>query len=275
MNIVSLLTDFGTQDGNVGVMKAVIWGIAPRAQITDLSHAVPPQNIRHAALLLARSAPYFPDDSVHCVVVDPGVGTGRRPIAARLGRQRYVAPDNGVLTLALAEAEAAGLEIELVHLDQPQFWREEISKVFHGRDIFAPVAGHLAAGVPLVALGTPMDDPVRIDWPQPARTDRGWKTEVIYIDRFGNLVTGLKREVLGDRQKLQVRLRGQSVPGLVGTFGERPPGTLTALYGSTGYLIVAEVNGSAQARLEADVGDPVDVLIEAGEEQNEPGLPRS
>lgn len=261
MNIVSLLTDFGIQDGNVGVMKAVIWRIAPRAQISDLSHSVAPQNVRQAALLLARSAPYFPEESVHCVVVDPGVGTERRPIAARLGRQRYVAPDNGVLTLVFEEADSAGEEIEIVHLDRPQYWLPEISSVFHGRDIFAPVAGHLAAGVPLVALGSHIDDPVRLEWPRPQRTDQGWHTEILHIDHFGNVMTGLKRELLGGIEKLLVRLGGQEVSGLVEAFGRRPPGTLMALYGSTGYLIVAEVNGSAKDRLGVQIGDPVEVIL--------------
>jgi hypothetical protein len=261
--IITLITDFGLKDGNVGVMKGVIWGIAPQAQIADLSHLVGPQDIQEAALILLRSAPYFPDGTIHVVVVDPGVGTLRRPIAAQVGGQYFVGPDNGVIGNWLAWAETGGMPTRFVHLDRPQYWRPEISHVFHGRDVFAPVAGHLAAGVPLDALGAPVDNPVRLPPRLPVRTPHGWQAEIIHIDHFGNLSTSLRLEQLGQPDHMTLRLAGVSIHGMARTFGERPPGELIALYGSTGNLIIAVVNGNACQRLQAKVGDPVEVIVEA------------
>ena len=257
MNSLTLTTDFGLKDGNVGVMKGVIWGIAPHCRIADLSHEISPQNVQEAALILLRSAPYFPRDTVHVVVVDPGVGTERRPIAARLGNQNYIAPDNGVLTLLLELAEKKGDPAEIIHLNNPKFWRPEVSHVFHGRDIFAPTGAHLAAGVPIVAMGTSIDDPVRLKFPRPKPTPNGFKGEIIHIDHFGNISTSIRIEDMGLAESLRIDVGGTKVPGLYHTFGELPPGELMALYGSTGSLIISEVNGSAAARLNARVGDPI------------------
>ena len=205
-------------------------------------------------------------------VVDPGVGTSRRPLAARLGEQYFVGPDNGVVTQFLAWAERGGLVVAFVHLDRPQFWLPEVSDVFHGRDIFAPVAGRLAAGTDVATLGSPLPDPVRLVLPQPQHTPAGWQAEIIHIDHFGNLATNLRREHLagapglslqGSEGRITVCLAGVTLEGLVRTFGDRPPGELVVLYGSTGNLIVCEVNGSAALRLGVQVGDPVEVLVDA------------
>jgi len=260
MTVITLMTDFGLKDGNVGVMKGVIWSIAPEAQIADLSHQIQPQNIQEAALILFRSVPYFPAGTIHVVVVDPGVGTSRRPIAARLGSQYFVLPDNGLITLVLRQAEAKKGAIEFVHLDQPAYWLPKVSHVFHGRDIFAPVAAYLAHAVSLQALGTPVSDPVRIPFPVPQRTSRGWKAEIVHIDHFGNISTSLSKADLGEPADIEVCLKGVSIRGMVRTFGERPPGKLVALYSSSDFLIICEVNGSAAERLDAQVGDPVEVF---------------
>lgn len=257
MKIISLMTDFGLKDGNVGVMKGVIMGIAPHVIIVDLSHNITPQNVPESALVLKRSLPYFPRGTIHVVVVDPGVGTVRRPIAASLGDQRIVGPDNGLLTMALKQAEDKGWPIEIVHTDKPKYWLPEVSHVFHGRDIFAPVAAHLANGVPLQELGTPIDDPVLLSLPQPERTENGWRGEVIHIDHFGNVSTNIRIEHLGKPAKLNTQLCETNIAGMVQTFGERPPGDLVALYGSTGNLIISVVNGNAAQRLGAKIGDPV------------------
>jgi len=259
MSFLTLLTDFGIKDGNVGVMKGVIWGIAPHVQIADLSHTVNPQNIQEAALVLFRSAPYFPPGTVHVVVVDPGVGTARRPIAARLGHQRFVGPDNGVLTLLLEKVQREKQPVEIYHLDRQSFWRADVSHVFHGRDIFAPIGAHLANGMPLSSVGTQIKDPILIPWPQPQPTDNGWKAEVVHIDHFGNISSNLMMEHLQSTRPLKVRLGGAEINGLVRTFGERPAGELVALFGSTGSLIVSVVNGSAADRLGVRVGDPLEV----------------
>ena len=261
MSIITLTTDFGLKDGNVGVMKGVIGGIAPRAQVVDLSHLIPAQNVSEAALILLRSAPYFPAGTVHLVVVDPGVGTRRRPMAARVGPYYYVGPDNGTLTLLLERAGQLAWPVACVQLVQRQFWLPEVSQVFHGRDIFAPVAAHLANGVALAELGEPFDDPVLLDLPRPQRTATGWRGEVIHVDHFGNISTNLRVEQLGLASNLQVRLGEAEIDGLVQTFGDRPPGSLVALYGSTGNLIVCVVNGNAAERLHVQPGAPVDVIV--------------
>jgi S-adenosylmethionine hydrolase len=259
--IVTLLTDFGLKDGNVGVMKGVIWGIAPQAQIADLSHYISPQNVPEAALILLRSTPYFPAGTVHVVVVDPGVGTARRPIAARIDDQYFVGPDNGVITLWLESAEKQGMEATFVHLDRPEYWLADVSYVFHGRDIFAPGGGHLAAGVHLEELGTVITDPIRLELPQPERTRDGWRGEVIHLDHFGNISTNVRIEHLAGQEVARVRLCEVNINGMVKTFGERPSSELVALFGSTGNLIISVVNGSAAQRLETKVGDLVEVTL--------------
>ncbi|GAB4502959.1 MAG: hypothetical protein Fur0035_25220 [Anaerolineales bacterium] len=262
MAVLSLMTDFGLKDGNVGVMKGVIWGIAPGAQISDLSHLIAPQNVAEAALILFRAAPYFPAGTIHIVVVDPGVGTARRAMAAQIGEQFYVGPDNGTISLWLEKSPAA----RFVALDKPEYWLPQISHVFHGRDIFAPAAAHLAAGVPLEALGSPFSDPVLLHLPQPQPTSGGLRGEVIHIDHFGNITSNIRAEALGARlqtpQKLRVRLNGVEIDGLVQTFGERPAGSLVALIGSTGNLLACLVNGSAAARLNSKIGDIFEVFFE-------------
>ncbi len=267
MTTITLMTDFGIKDGNVGVMKGVILGIHPQAQIVDLSHMISPQNIPEAALILLRSVPFFPKGTVHVVVVDPGVGTQRRPMAARIGDWYYVGPDNGILTMLLERAEQEGWQTEFVHLDKPKYWLGEISHVFHGRDIFAPSAAHLAAGVPLMELGTHISDPLRLQLPKPVQLKNGWRGEVIHVDHFGNVASNIRSEHLGrmlDRlEKISVRLNGTQIQGMVRTFGERPEGELVALLGSTGNLIVSVVNGNAALRLNAHIGDPFEVILTA------------
>lgn len=266
MPIISLMTDFGIKDGTVGVMKGVIWSLCPSAQIPDMSHLIGPQNIREAAYIFARSVPYFPKGSVHVVVVDPGVGTRRRPMAAQIGDWFYVGPDNGTITGLLDRAEREGWRTSFVELDQRQFWLGTISHVFHGRDIFSPVAAHLANGVSLAELGTAFDDPVRLELPKPEKTRNGWRGEVIHIDHFGSASTNIRVEDLGEAmkamEKITVRVNGQEIRGLVNTFGERPVGELIALIGSTGNLGIAVVNGSAVQRLGTRVGDAVEVVFE-------------
>jgi hypothetical protein len=171
--IITLTTDFGNQDGFVGVMKGVIWGIAPDAHIADITHDIPPQNIRLGAYALWRVVPYFPAGSVHIAVIDPGVGTQRRPIGLKIGEQQFIVPDNGLITPILEEGERTGKSIEKVHLNNPKYWLENVSHTFHGRDIFAPTGAHLAAGVPLENLGDRIEDLIRIDFSRPIKRSRG------------------------------------------------------------------------------------------------------
>ncbi len=261
MPILTLTTDFGMKDGNVGVMKGVIWGICPNAVIADLSHLISPQNIAEATLILYRSATYFPKDTVHVVVVDPGVGTTRRPLAARIGDWFYVGPDNGTITMLVQRARREGWLTEFFELNNPKYWLPSVSHVFHGRDVFAPSAAHLADGIPLEELGTRIEDPVLLDLPQPAREADGWRAEVIHIDHFGNIASNLRVEHLGSslehKENFVVRLGMVEIRGLVDTFGQRPVGEVVALMGSTGNLIISVVNGSAVARLGSRIGDPI------------------
>ena len=260
MAFITLLTDFGIRDGAVGLMKGVIWRIAPDAKIADLSHTVSPQNLQEASIVLNFAIPYFPDGTIHVVVVDPGVGTNRRSLAARFGSSYFVGPDNGVCTPLLKRAEEAGAPVEIVELDNPEYWLPEISDVFHGRDVYAPVGAHLAAGVPLSQLGTPIEDPIRLEIPQPVLTDSYVHGEVIFIDDFGNLHTNILRHHLSKWDKVKVVLGTTEIDGLMRTFGEQPPGTLVALYGTEHDLNIAVVNGNARMRLSADVGDRVKVI---------------
>lgn len=261
MRIITLTTDFGLKDGNVGVMKGVIWSLAPQVHIVDLSHLIGAQNVPEAALILFRSAPYFPPGSIHVVVVDPGVGTARRPLAARLGEQFFVGPDNGVISYWLARVENEGQPTRFIHLDRPEYWLPEVSHVFHGRDIFAPVAAHLASGVALEAMGTPIFEPVRLELPRPQRTEKGFLGEIIHIDHFGNLSTNIFIEHLQGMRVISVSLGNHTIRAFVRTFGERASGELVTLFGSTGSLIISEVNGNAAVRLGAKVGDRVEVEV--------------
>jgi len=259
--IITLLTDFGLDDGTVGVMKGVLLSLAPQARLVDLSHAIGPQDVRAAAFVLGRIAPYFPEGTIHLVVVDPGVGTVRRPIAARLGPHFFVGPDNGAATRLMERAERLGQATSFFQLDRPERWLPKVSDVFHGRDLFAPVAAHLANGVALQDLGTIFGDPVRLPLTVPTPIAGGLRGEVEYVDRFGNLRTNIRREDIADRRATAVRLGGVEIDSLVRTFGERPAGELITFWGSGDELCVAVVNGSAAARLGIAVGAPVEIRL--------------
>lgn len=259
---VTLLTDFGLQDHFVGVMKGVIHEIAPQADLVDISHQIQPQNIAQAARMLAEAAPYFSAGTVHVAVVDPGVGTSRRAIAARIGKHFFVAPDNGLLTLLIDRAKSAGEPVQVVNLDRPQYWLPDPSRSFHGRDIFSPVGAHLVNGVPLEKLGSPHPDFVRLSLPQPIQTEHGWEAEVVMVDVFGNLSTNFPGDHLSeDLDGLQVRINGKTIQGITPTFGDAPVGSLIATITSGGALAISVVNGSAADLLQAKPGDKVVVNI--------------
>jgi S-adenosylmethionine hydrolase len=260
MTVITLLTDFGLNDGYPGVMKGVIWKIAPGVHIADISHTIEPQNIHQGALILARTAPFFPVGTIHVAVIDPGVGTQRRPIGLRLGEHFFIGPDNGLFTLVIERADANHAPIEIVHLDKPEYWLPEISPVFHGRDIFSPCAAHLALGVPLTDLGTLINDPIRLDFPRPTSIPGGGlKGQIIYIDHFGNLSTNLQASYLKNMHQVHLTIKGEQIIGLESTYGERPAGTLVALIDSDDLLAISLVNGSAEEFLDAHIGDIIEV----------------
>ena len=171
----------------------MIWGIAAQVNIADISHAVQPQNVLHGALLLGRAYRYFPGGSIHVAVVDPGVGTARRGIALQVGKHTFVGPDNGLFTVPLTSGEP----FSAVSLDNAAYHLPAVSHSFHGRDVFAPVAAHLANGVPLSAMGEPVIDPMILNIPKPLRVASGWQAQVLLVDGFGNLITNLSE---GDLQ---------------------------------------------------------------------------
>ncbi len=255
--IITLTTDFGIGDYDTGVLSGVIWRIAPEARVVDLSHAIPRHDVFSAALLLERCTPYFPEGTIHIVVVDPGVGTGRRGLAARLGSQRFVGPDNGLLTRMRHRALKAMQPVEIVHLNQPDYWLPEVSAIFHGRDVFASVAAHLAAGVGLDELGERIDDPVLLNFPEAVRAASGWQGTVTHVDAFGNLSTNLGVEQIPRDRQMDVRIGGAVIRGLKTTFSDGAPGELAALIDSSGKLCVCVVNGSAANRLGIQVGDSI------------------
>jgi S-adenosyl-L-methionine hydrolase (adenosine-forming) len=260
MALITLLTDFGLRDGAVGIMKGVILGIAPEARVVDLSHTMGAHDILQGAIILRRALPFFPEGTIHVVVVDPGVGTERRGIAGRFGPHAFVGPDNGLLTPLLERAEAHDWPVEMVALDRPDFWLPEVSHVFHGRDVFAPVAAHLANGTELSALGSAVDDPIRLPLPEPQRMENGWRGQVIQIDEFGNIATDIFRQHLAEMDEVVVQIGDLAIGGLVRTFGERAPGSLIALYGTDNDLIISIVEGNAAARLGVTIGDTVEVI---------------
>jgi S-adenosyl-L-methionine hydrolase (adenosine-forming) len=240
----------------------VIYGIAPDAKIVDISQLISAQNVLEGAYAMWRAVPFFPPESVHVGVVDPGVGTTRRPIGARLGDQFFIAPDNGLLTPLILDAERDGKKVEFVHLDNPKYWLPRISNTFHGRDIFAPTGAHLAAGVPLSELGTPITDPIRLDLPRPEKTESGWLAHVTIIDIFGNLTTDLPADALDGRRDVLIRIRGHEVDGVIDSYGHRSVGDLVAVVDSEYYIEIAVVNGSAQKKLDAEIGDVVEVIYQ-------------
>jgi len=261
MKVITLLTDFTETDGYVGIMKGVILGIAPDARIVDLSHDIPPQNVLQAALTLGRSAPYFPEGTIHVGVIDPGVGTERRGMACRFGGQYFVGPDNGLCTLLLEQTRINGGEVQLVSLENPDYRLPEVSRSFHGRDVFAPAAAHLAAGAELASFGGPISDPVLLEIPEPRSTAAGWEGEVLYADAFGNLAVNIRREHLADAGSVDILVKERKLPGISETFGDGRPGELTAIIDSFGFLSICVVNGSAAKRLDASAGETVFVTI--------------
>lgn len=261
MPVITLTTDFGAGDQEAGVLKGVIWSIAPQAQIADLSHEIPDYDILAGALLLWRATPYFPAGTIHVAVVDPGVGTSRRAIAAQIGNQYFVGPDNGLFTLVLERAVKNGWRADLVQLDNPRYWLGQVTQVFHGRDIFSPIAAHLANGIPLHQLGSPLTDPVRLSLPQPVRTATGWQAHIIHIDHFGNLATDIHADQLGAPRNLVIRVGDQEIRNISQTFGDSPSGELIAMLDSSGSLAICVVNGSAAERLQAQTNDLVEIIL--------------
>ena len=256
--VITLTTDFGQTDGYVGAMKGVILSICPEAELVDISHESPPQAVEQAAYVLSTAAAYFPPGTVHLVVVDPGVGSERRPIAVQTARSTYVSPDNGVLSLVLNQDPAR----QAVHLTESNYRLSPVSATFHGRDIFAPAAAHLARGTALDELGEALpvselvDLPIHAPQPQPGG---GWRCAILHVDRFGNLITNFRMQ--SHQRGLKVGVGGRWIEKISRTFADVAPGDLLAYAGSSGYLEIAVRDESAAGNLYLDVGDPVQIEV--------------
>jgi len=256
---VAFLSDFGTRDHYAGVMKGVVLSICPDAVLVDVSHDLPAHDIPFASLELAATYKYFPAGTIFVVVVDPGVGSARRGIAADCGDWKFVAPDNGVLTSVFQEAPPK----KVVELTERRYARPTVSRTFEGRDRFAPAGAWLAKGIQLPALGRPVTDYVQIALAQPTFEQGVIAGEVVRIDRFGNVVTNIDRR-LCERlspggESLAIDIGGQTVARFVSTFSDIAPAEVCALYGSTDHLEFAAHAASAAESLGARVGSPATV----------------
>ncbi|MDY0167813.1 MAG: SAM-dependent chlorinase/fluorinase [Thermoguttaceae bacterium] len=261
MSIITLTTDFGAGSPYVAAMKGVILSINPDVTLVDLTHDVPAQDVRYGAMILDSVCPRFPAGTVHVAVVDPGVGTDRAIVYARIGGQQFIAPDNGLLS-RLAERNRPDQIIRLVN---PEFWLPEVSATFHGRDIMAPAAAHLTRGVAPEQLGPPHEGLVAIQWLRVHRGERRLEGAVEQIDSYGNLITNITVDMLEGRPTDE---RACIICGIYETFGiyrtyaDQPPGTLVALIGSSGQLELAVVGDNAASRLGIEIGALVVVAWE-------------
>jgi len=257
LSIITLTTDFGTHDWFVGTMKGVVLGINSRVRLVDLCHEIPPGDIRAGAFALRASYRFFPAGTIHLVVVDPGVGSARKAIAAKTGRYCFIGPDNGVLSWALTQEK-----IVAVHeLRNAAFFLRPVSRTFHGRDVFAPAAAHVSRGVPLRKLGPEVHDFVRLPWPEARQEEGCVKGEVVYVDRFGNAITNIdagELEVLGSTE-LEVLRRKKSICSVADSYGSVPAGKAVAVLGSSGFLEIAVNRGNASTELGLQVGTAIAV----------------
>jgi hypothetical protein len=252
--LITLTTDFGSADHYVGTMKGVILSRCPHAHIVDISHEITPFSIPQAAYTISQAVPFFPPATVHVVVVDPGVGTARRPILARVQDQYFVAPDNGVLSLVL------GMQAEVWEIANASFRLPNTSQTFHGRDVFAPAAAMLANGLPPEDAGPKVHDAVSLPDLKPVETQGGWQGKILSVDRFGNIVTNFPVEpIIQSRFKLECA--GATVSDFRHTFGEAPPGLCFAYFGSSGYLEIGMNRQSAAAHLGVLPGDNVTLRV--------------
>lgn len=247
---ITLLTDFGTADGYVAAMRGVIATLAPSATVEDAAHDIPPGDIAAAAWTLARYWQLYPPGTVHVVVVDPGVGSERRALAAGVLDRFIVAPDNGCASVALAMPDARSYAIR-----NPALLREPVSRTFHGRDVFAPVAAHLAAGMPLETVGPPIADPVILPSPAPWRGPGTVHGVVVHVDRFGNLITNLPGGWALEIGEIEVD--GRTVAPVRDTYASVSAGQAVALVGSAGFIEISIRDGSAARELPAVRGATV------------------
>lgn len=259
-NIITLMTDFGTNDHYVGVMKGVMLNINPQIEIVDITHSIPPQDIHGAAFLIDSAHRYFPTGTIHVIVVDPGVGSERRAIVCQTETAYFVCPDNGILTHILRNEE----RICTVAVENSAYFLPQVSNTFHGRDIFAPVAAHLSRGVSIDKLGSPVTHPVQLPVPRPEVTDKAVIGQVIWIDSFGNLVTNISHEILGSlegQDSVVIRAGGTEIDHLNRSYAESAVGEALAIVGSFNRLEISINQGDAAQVLGLQRGDRVTICM--------------
>lgn len=267
-HLLTLTTDFGTGDAYVAAMKGVAATLAPGVAMIDVSHAIAPQDVMEAAWVLRQAVPYYPEGTVHCVVVDPGVGTDRRGIACRIAGHTFVGPDNGLFALLLGD-DVLGPDAPeaLVVLDRPEAWRTPApAPTFHGRDVFAPVASRLAMGAALETVGTPADPAglQRLHWVRPRADDQGIQGWIAHVDHFGNAITNVPLE-LAEQYRAGRSLRAYAgttiLTTLHRTYADVEPGEALLLAGSSGHLEVSVRGGNAAALLSLRKGSPLQIVF--------------
>lgn len=256
--LITLTTDFGTGSRYVAAMKGVILSINPEARLVDLTHAIPPQNVMAGAIALVETAPFFPCDTIHVAVVDPGVGTRRSIVYARIGNQQFVAPDNGLLSRLAIEQQPT----KIVRISEPRFWLPRVSSTFHGRDIMAPVAARLSLGLSPDELGEPLTSLTPLVWPEVQKLANHIDGQVVEVDSFGNLITNITREMLEGvptDESVTITCDEHETHGIFNTYADQPAMTLIALVGSGDRLELAIVDESATAMLGVRAGAAVRV----------------
>ena len=261
--VVAFLSDFGSTDHYAGSMKGVVLSVCPDATLVDIAHDLPPHDVLAGALELAACCRYFPAGTVFLVVVDPGVGSSRRGLAADTGDYRFVAPDNGVLTAVFNDTPPK----KVVELTERKYARPTVSRTFEGRDRFAPAAGWLAKGLPLTSLGRSIADYRRLDIPAAVVTEERVDGQVLRVDRFGNLITNIERrqfDRLAAGGGVAITAGGVDIPRLVGTYEEAQDAEPCALFGSSEHLEIAVNAGSAAERLSLGRGAAVVARRAAG-----------
>lgn len=258
MSIITLLTDFGYKDGYVGAMKGVILSIDHKANIQDISHDIPPQDIQKAAFELFFYSKYFPKKTIHVVVVDPTVGTRRREIVAKTENYYYVAPDNGVLTYVLRNEK----DITIREITNRKFFLPNVSHTFHGRDIFAPVAAHLSIGDHFVEIGPVIKDPVLLDIPEMKREGSKIIGRVISVDHFGNIITNITNDEIKHMKNIEITFGSKKINKISDTYASVKKGEFVALIGSKSFLEIARRDVGAEEASGLTIGD---IVIVEGE----------
>ncbi len=270
--MITITTDFGTQDAYVPAMKGTMLNICPEARLVDVTHEISPQDVMEAAFVLQSALPYFPEETIHLVVVDPGVGTERRAIALQAQGHWFVGPDNGLFPLVLDEDSPD----RAVELDNPDAWRTPSpSTTFHGRDIFAPAAAHLAAGRSLTSIGRPIESLETLHWARPTTTDQTVQGWVVHVDHFGNCITNIRRSTLTEAAEIDTDTpTAEELPSLSGyagssvledvhtTYGDVAQGEPLLLFGSTGFLEIGVNGGNASELLDIRKGDSIKIVFE-------------